>query len=237
MFSYGLGRIHPIIWQRSHSTLFLLFRTSSARIRFGLELNSRRIPRCCFKNLRKLYLPNECDFSTDVMWKSLVWLYSHSYCTRVWAIQEINANTERWVHCGQQKLEWDLIELVAGYIIMETAFSKTFGFTKAYCWWAAIVGTQRITQPKNWIFMLYLASNFSSADPRDVIYGLRGLMMISDDLLQPDYNKSTVEVYRDSVDAAFIHFQNTDVLLYVTGNKSPSWVPRWNQSMLFRNPF
>lgn len=122
---------------------------------------------------------------------------------------------------------------------METAFSKNFGFTRAYCWWAAIVGTERIRQPKNWLFMLYLASNFSCLDTRDVIYGLRGLMMVSDGtkLLDPDYSKSTVEVYRDLVEAAFVNFRNTDVLLYVTGNDSPSWIPRWDRPMLFRNPF
>jgi hypothetical protein len=191
-----------------------------------------------FKNRDNLPVPNECDFSTDAMWRSLLWFYSHSYFTRVWAIQEVNANKERWLHCGYGKIEWDRVNLVADYIIMETAFSKSFGFSNAYCWFAATVTTELI-QPKNWLFMLYLTSNFSSMDPRDVIYGLRGLMEFSDGggLLKPDYSKSTIEVYRDSVEAAFINFQNTDVLLYLTGNENPSWIPRWDRAMLFRNPF
>lgn len=192
-----------------------------------------------FKNRDYLPLPNECEFSTENMWKSLIWFYSHSYFTRVWAIQEVNANKARLLHCGREKIEWDRVGLVAGYIILETAFSQSFGFTSAYCWWAALMTTERIRQPKNWLFMLYLASSFSSLDPRDGIYGLRGLMNFSEgaELLDPDYNKSTVEVYRDSVEAAFVNFQNTDVLLYVNAHESPSWIPRWNRSMLFRNPF
>ena len=197
-----------------------------------------------FKNRDTLPLPNACEFSTEAMWKALVWFYSHSYFTRVWAVQEVNANKARLLHCGRATIEWDRVALVAGYIIMETAFSKNFGFTSAYCWWAAIMTTERIRQPKNWLFMLYLASNFSSTDPRDQIYGLRGLMKFSHaaGLLDPDYGKSTVEVYRDSVEAGFVHFQNTDVLLYRadndrTGNKTPSWIPRWDIPMLFRNPF
>ena len=185
-----------------------------------------------------LPVPNECDFSTEAMWKSLLWFYKHPYFTRVWAIQEVNANKDRWLHCGLEKVLWDRVSLVACYITMETAFSKAFGFTNAYCWWAATVTTD-LVQPKNWLLMLYLASNFSSLDPRDVIYGLRGMMKIDKgaELLEPDYTKSVDEVYRDSVEAALVNFEKTDVLLYVQGTEDPSWVPRWDIPMLFRNPF
>ncbi|KAH6718857.1 heterokaryon incompatibility protein-domain-containing protein [Leptodontidium sp. MPI-SDFR-AT-0119] len=149
----------------------------------------------------------------EVVFKNL-WFYSHSYFTRVWAVQETNANKARFLHCGHAVIEWDLVALVAGYIIMETAFSKSIGFTKAKCWWAAIMTTERIRQPKNWLFMLYLTSNFASTDSRDRIYGLRGLMNLSGGvkLLYPNYEKSNIEVYRDSI-------------------------PRWDRPMLFRNPF
>ena len=185
-----------------------------------------------------LPVPNECDFSTEAMWKSLVWFYSHRYFTRVWAIQEVNANKERLLHCGLEKVLWDRVSLVACYITMETAFSEAFGFTNAYCWWAATATTD-LVQPRNWLLMLYLASNFSSLDPRDVIYGLRGMMVIDKgaELLEPDYTKSVTEVYRDSVEAALLNFDKTDVLLYVKGSEDPSWVPRWDIPMLFRNPF
>jgi hypothetical protein len=183
-------------------------------------------------------VPNECDFSTEATWKSLLWFYKHPYFTRVWAIQEVNANKERLLYCGIEKILWDRVSLVACYITMETAFSKAFGFTNAYCWWAATVTTD-LVQPRNWLLMLYLASNFSSLDPRDVIYGLRGMMKIEKgaELLQPDYSKSVDEVYRDLVEAALVNFDKTDVLLYVQGTENPSWVPQWDRPMLFRNPF
>jgi hypothetical protein len=185
-----------------------------------------------------LPLPNECEFSSEAMWKSLLWFYSHPYFTRVWVIQEVNANKERLLHCGLEKVLWDRVSLVACYITMETAFSQAFGFTDAYCWWAATVTTD-LVQPKNWLHLLYLASNFSCLDPRDVIYGLRGMMKFDQgaELLKPDYTKSVTEVYRDSVEAALINFNKTDALLYVQGTEDPSWVPRWNLPMLFRNPF
>ena len=57
------------------------------------------------------------------------------------------------------------------------------------------------------------------------------------ELLDPDYGKSILEVYRDSVEVAIFIFQNTDVFTYITGDENPSWIPRWNQPMVFRNPF
>jgi hypothetical protein len=195
-----------------------------------------------YKNRDALPAPNECHFSSDATWHALIWFYSHSYFTRLWIIQEINANTRRVVQCGRQRIEWDHVDLVAGYIIMDTAFSSRFGFSKTHCWWTATVTTERMRKPKNWLFMLYLASNFACQDERDMIYGLRGLMDLPEPseqatLLNPDYDKSTVEVFRDSVEAALLHFQNTDVLLYLVGDESPSWIPRWDRPMLFRNPF
>ncbi|KAM0083889.1 hypothetical protein ACKRZS_003884 [Fusarium odoratissimum] len=102
---------------------------------------------------------------------------------------------------------------------MEPAFSKAYGFMDTKCWWAATATTERLRQPKNWLYMLYVASNFFNTGPRDMIYGLDGLMSITrgSELLYPDYDKSTVEVHMDSVAAAFVDMQNTDVLLYAPG--------------------
>ncbi|KAG9234194.1 heterokaryon incompatibility protein-domain-containing protein [Amylocarpus encephaloides] len=185
-----------------------------------------------------LPVPNNCGFSTEAMWKSLVWFYSHPYFTRVWAIQEANANSERLLYCGLEKVAWNRVSLVACYITIETAFSQAFGFTSAYCWWAATMTTD-LVQPKNWLLMLYLASTFSATDPRDVIYGLRSMVKLDrgEELLEPDYSKTVTEAYRDSVEAGLVNFNTTDVLLYVQGIEDPSWIPRWDIPMLFRNPF
>ena len=52
--------------------------------------------------------------------------------------------------------------------------------------------------------VLYLASNFHATDPRDVIYGLRGMIHCTSKaaahLLDPNYGNSTTDTYRDSVE-------------------------------------
>lgn len=203
-----------------------------------LRLVSNIYQEIILKNRASLPLPSECGLSTEATWKSLRWFYSHRYFTRVWVIQEIGANNKRILHCGPKGIEWERVDLVAGYIMMESAFFKSFGFTDTYCWWVSTM-TELTRNPKNWLAMLYLASTYSCIDARDVIYGLRGAMKYFNgaELLEPDYSKSILEVYRDSVEAAILTFQNTDVLTYVTGDQDSSWIPQWNQPMLFRNPF
>ncbi|KAI1264749.1 heterokaryon incompatibility protein-domain-containing protein [Xylariaceae sp. FL1019] len=191
-----------------------------------------------FKNRDKIPLPHDCGFVTDAMWNALLWLYKHPVFKRVWIIQEMNASRRRVVYCGSATMSWEAIEMVAGYIILETAFSKSRGFTSAYCWWASILGS-RFHQSDEWLQMLYLASTFEATDPRDVIYGLRGMIQCDNGgwLLDPDYAKTTLDVYRDSVEAAFLNFGDVNALCYVHGTENPSWIPRWDESMVFRNPF
>jgi hypothetical protein len=153
-------------------------------------------------------------------------------------IQEITANTNREVNVGYIKTKWNRVDLVACYIMMEPAFSAGYGFSGAYCWWVASIAELAL-QPTRWLNILYLASNYGCLDARDVIYGLRGLMDWPKDgiLPNPDYSKTTLEVYRDAVEAALINLRKVDVLLYVTGKETPSCITRWDIPMLFRNPF
>ncbi|KAH8624728.1 hypothetical protein IG631_20193 [Alternaria alternata] len=172
------------------------------------------------------------------MWKSLVWLYSRPYLTCVWVIQEIGANLHWEVNVGHAKTVWNRVDLVASYIIMEPAFSNAYVFAKAN-WWRVATISGLVAQLTQWLNILYLTSSYGCLDAGDTTCGLRGLMKLPKDfhLLDSNYSKSRLEIYRDSVEAAPMNFEKAHVLLYVTGKEEPSWVSRWDNSMLFRNPF
>jgi hypothetical protein len=61
------------------------------------------------------------------------------------------------------------------------------------------------------------------------MYGLRGVTETSDsgDLLDLDYRRSTLDVYRNLVKAALIDFKKVNGLLYAIGKELPSWLRRW----------
>ncbi|KAK5133583.1 hypothetical protein LTR08_007623 [Meristemomyces frigidus] len=128
--------------------------------------------------------------------------------------------------------------MVASYILAVPSLSQKYGFAKMNLWWVATV-SEIAMMPTDWLSMLYLISMYKCLDARDVIYGLRGIMQFSrgEELLLPDYSKPVLEVYRDCVEAAFRNFENANVLLYLTGTEDPSWIPRWDVEMCFRNPF
>jgi hypothetical protein len=91
---------------------------------------------------------------------------------------------------------------------------------------ASTVTVDGMKKPKYWFFMLCLVYHFCSLDSSDVIYGLRKLMTCSNQeatrILEPNCNKPAVEVYPDSVEAVLMTYENTDALLYLSGDDSPS---------------
>jgi hypothetical protein len=190
------------------------------------------------KHKESLPSPREIGVDSEKFYHALAWLYSHRYFTRIWVIQEISANEQREINIGAFKTTWDHLDLVASYVDIEPSLATTSYFSKAYCWWVSTIA-EMVSLPDKWLSILYLASNFECLDARDVIYGLRGLMNLGDgeELLNPDYGKSLTSVYRDTVKAALTQSKTTDVLLYAVGKEHPSWIPRWDIPMLFRNPF
>jgi hypothetical protein len=185
--------------------------------------------------------PQEIGIDQGSVYRALAWFYSHRYFTRIWVIQEISANEQREINVGAFKTTWDRLDLVASYLSIEPSLAALPEFANAHCWWVSTIA-EITSLPDRWLSILYLASNYQCLDTRDVIYGLRGLMTLGteEDLLDPNYEKSLIDVYRGAVEAALMHFQNTDVLLYAVGKANPawpSWIPHWDKPMLFRNPF
>jgi hypothetical protein len=125
-----------------------------------------------FKNREKLRPPENFNLDVDISLNSLIWLFSRPYFTRVWVFQEIYAKGDRMVHCGEQDINWDRLQLVACYFIADTAWSKEYGITSTHCWYIADTSAVRFSNPENWSQMLDLASNFESTDSRDHFFGI-----------------------------------------------------------------
>jgi hypothetical protein len=185
--------------------------------------------------------PTASPVGTDATtWAALAWFFSNPYFARAQAVHELHSTRggDRLVLCGTSATEWSRVRLVAEYVVMSTAFSRLHGFAGTCAWWASSAD-ELMSRSDNWLQMLYLASNYTFADPRDFVYDLYDFMKFKagKEILAPDYSKSVVEVYRDSVEASIVNFNHPDALLYASDATSPSWIPLWNEPKLFRNPF
>ncbi|KAK8112952.1 hypothetical protein PG984_013478 [Apiospora sp. TS-2023a] len=57
----------------------------------------------------ELPCPDKTSSSGPEFWANLVGLYSHTYFSREWAIDELSANRNRHVQCGNFAIEWDRV--------------------------------------------------------------------------------------------------------------------------------
>jgi hypothetical protein len=87
--------------------------------------------------------------------------------------------------------------------------------------------------------LLSYTSEFRATDPRDRIYGKLGLHAFSRSgmRIEPDYDKTVKEVYRDFAVLGMNHYANLEILSFA-GLKDrmrhdvPSWVPQWDKNLV-----
>lgn len=89
----------------------------------------------------------------------------------------------------------------------------------------------------NLLDVLDFSRELSVSDPRDKIYAFRSLPFLDDQqfALEPDYQQSLPQVYRDFTIEYARANSSLDILTYVTYNRAQdhlysSWAPRWDGS-------
>ncbi|KAK7192397.1 heterokaryon incompatibility protein [Paraphaeosphaeria sporulosa] len=89
------------------------------------------------------------------------------------------------------------------------------------------------TKLTNCTAMLLRTRKLDATDPRDKIFAIHGLLLVLGACLpNPDYSKSTEQVYREAAAAAIAHDARLHILGSITGESLikdlPSWVPDWS---------
>lgn len=179
-------------------------------------------------------------------------LFSRTWWTRVWTLQEVILNNTVTYKCGDDEAtEENLFQAVNVWLeirgrdprhqiskwspltIIET--KEEFGESDN--------SQEKATENETpWSFqLLNLVKNYhsrQSSQPVDRIYGLLGLASNADQHSQPDYSKSAESVFTDfAVECLFLykslHFLVKAGMNSPTGQRLdlPSWVPNWTQSL------
>ena len=201
-----------------------------------IDLNDNIYYNVIFPNSEKLPSVNTLP---QPLIESLKWIFSSSWFTRLWVIQEVNSNPNCWVHFGNDTIEWIRVLLIACYIQYQTSLYQQ-QFANIFVRHAKSIGTY--FGPKiSIVTYLQRASHFYSADAKDKVYGLLGLIQTRypEFPLDVDYERPILEVFIDLMELVLSHEEisathSLSILHLASFDPScdwPSWVVRWDQKV------
>ncbi|PMD29414.1 HET-domain-containing protein [Hyaloscypha variabilis F] len=221
-----------------------------------------------------LFGHDDCDNSTpkanldttfvQLLWDQLDQIFERPLWMRSWVMQEIVLSRHVTVQCGTLSFPYDALILafsdaaqvrsllgLNAYTPLKTGGPKFIQF-------AVVRGDLRSSEEEVPLFRLAARyGRLLATDPRDKIYAILSLspkLIREGKLLEhgflPDYEKSTLEVYRDFTLFCIKKYNNFDVFSRPFRNNEehpldyenwvddwPSWVPDWDRRGIKENDF
>jgi Heterokaryon incompatibility protein (HET) len=196
------------------------------------------------------------SFDEEAQWQAFRSFFDRPWYERIWVVQEILPARNAFLLCGQHAVPWDSVKYAATwYHWKASAVAKNLpepdvdGIKSTVSMnlrWSVRLGSEFFRDPTDhkerpsykWD-LLNLLNTFRSrlaTEPKDKLYALLGLSANNEDpLLQPDYSKSMMEIFRDATIAVIngpLKFDgNLDVLRWAVPHSDepgwPSWVADW----------
>lgn len=221
--------------------------------------NSPEITQAFFKVLKKHgsapRYPNHVSLLNETA-IPLIKLFTRPWFTRLWVIQEAALSRHSQLFCGTCQMEFvnmmRLYQWIAQYrpyldsdvvpVLERTQFEALYGI-----WLFADPEIVRLKEEYVFERLLAVSEWLHATDPRDHVYGILGLLQNAKNgetplLLQPDYSKDALMVFRDATRYAI--YQSTDLIVLsrikhrIAGTSCSqrrplSWVPRLSRKWKF----
>ena len=170
-------------------------------------------------------------------------LLRRDYWKRVWCIQEVGNAQTTVILCGGKSIDWTCFEW---YLYNDKVRGDPDGLpmtVQASDMNEMLEARWKIRDPMRYlgfdVYETFLQTidryrEHIATDPRDKVYALLGLPSSDNKMaLQPDYNKSVPDAYREVARTMINHRRDLSVLTSVHHDKQnhyalPSWVPDWS---------
>lgn len=177
---------------------------------------------------------------SDPRWKSVAIFMDEPWFSRTWVIQEIGLAKKPIVVYGEEEFDYRaFIDLITWVKCCATQVEVRFqiNWTSIHLDWH---DWSLPSEAEEGIHLISVASSLKCTDPRDHIYAFLGHpVMFSESghpFIIPDYEKDTIEVYRDLAEMALGRMQARWLSLVEHNEQSftsgmPSWVRDWNVEM------
>ncbi|PGH27123.1 hypothetical protein AJ80_01079 [Polytolypa hystricis UAMH7299] len=183
--------------------------------------------------------------SNTTLWNSVLDVFTRSYFTRTWIIQEIIVSRTATVLCGSHTVDWTLFHRAANHIVQDE-FRATRDPQPITLFLIAVIRRIEKRFAKGDLRLRTLLRHFRASkvsDMRDKVFALLGLlgrdMNVATSsngvpLIKADYTKDIDQVYREAAAYIMCSEQNLKVLAneYPPNARviqnMPSWVPDWS---------
>ncbi|KAH8586676.1 heterokaryon incompatibility protein-domain-containing protein [Bisporella sp. PMI_857] len=163
-------------------------------------------------------------------WVSLRTLFGRPYFRRMWIVQEAVFGARCMVHIGSFSITWE--DLAKSALCLEIDYelqAEALRVTKMI----GVMKTKLLSaHAQPFLELLSQTKDLLCTDPRDKVYGIRGLSSdVQDGELVPDYTRSMQDVYLQAAKFCIIKYQTLGILSCVAHPQNipnlPSWVPDW----------
>ncbi|KAF2874347.1 heterokaryon incompatibility protein-domain-containing protein [Massariosphaeria phaeospora] len=207
--------------------------------------------------------PNDvADIIKSLQWEdcieATVSLFERDYWKRLWVVQEVFNAQKKQVYCGPSIIDWSVFEVASNAFDRQryhldrhysggTRSGNRYNVSsdgRTYSEVLANQGPRTFTDlksispigKKSLLEALLRCRTKLSANPRDKVYGLLGIMTREvQEHFPPDYNISVKKLYTNIVDFIVRTTERLDVLreaiyfpLCTNTNNLPTWVPDWS---------
>ncbi|KAL1872053.1 hypothetical protein Daus18300_004422 [Diaporthe australafricana] len=207
-----------------------------------------------FSSYKEAFEPRKERLSIDEdRWTALQAMFQTEYFTRFWVIQELVLGENATVIWGSHTISWGLVGISAAWLLtrgwetnpdwpISAAYNAFLIYVLPLAKRSAISSFSKLDLSA---VLATTMGKFKSTDSRDRIFALLGLPFSGNDpqketLVKPDYIADAQSVYLSATKRMLTQDANLRLLSAVQhgleiNNSSPSWVPKWDQS-LFAEP-
>ncbi|KAF2160185.1 hypothetical protein M409DRAFT_29266 [Zasmidium cellare ATCC 36951] len=163
---------------------------------------------------------------TAADWQAIEYLFERSWFSRLWVLQEVTANPNTTIQCGQDSIDWYFLRRAIIGLDERVGVPAELSYR--------LNGKVDIAFGSSGAFAIvhFVARQHLCQDPRDKLYGILGLVGPKlQDKIVPSYERTFEDLYKD---VFLLHSEMTgrlDLLTQCFVNEelpsSPSWVPDW----------
>jgi hypothetical protein len=178
------------------------------------------------------------DSKYDRYWRAVDKFLRYEYWFRLWIVQEVILATEAFTLCGSKAIMWRqlalILEMLPTFPLDQVSTAAEEAIKHSQIAYATQVARLTDRRCQGEVLAMYEGLMFgrsrNATEPRDYLYGILGI--VRPNSVKPDYAKSILEVFVDSVCHSFEVDGSANVLTGCKGSRtSPQWtvlrLPDW----------